>query len=84
MKKMRPIIIEDSKEIKNVFIRVDLKNGSTMIMSNFSAWENLALILEGLAATAEQCMKEGMPREEVYDAIKKYIVQALPAYKIKE
>lgn len=84
MKRKNPIIIEDNENVQNIFVRVDIKSGLTSVLSNFSAWENLALLLEGLAVTAEQCIKEGIEREEVYDAIKKYVVQALPAYKIKK
>jgi hypothetical protein len=48
---MRPvnegqIIIRDSGDQKNILIQVDVKNDTTMVLSNFSAWENLTYVLE--------------------------------------
>lgn len=84
MKKDIPIVIKDSKEIKNIFIQVNVKSNTTSIFSSFSVWENLALILEALAVTAEKCIAEGVDKKQVYDAIKNYIVQVLPSYKVME
>ena len=78
-----PVIIKDSKEQRNIVISVDLKKGTTTVFSGFSAWENLALIMEGLAVTAQKCIEEGMERKRVYDAIKEYLIKVLDSYKIK-
>ena len=51
--KEEPVVVRDNENQKHVFIQVNLKKGNTQVMSNFSAWENLALILEGLGATIQ-------------------------------
>ncbi len=79
-----PIIIKDSKNIKNIFIQINLKDKKTSIFSSFSAWENLALIMEALAVTIQKCIKEGIDKKEVYQAVKEYLKQVLGNYEIKE
>lgn len=80
--KAQKIILKDDEQTKNIIIQVDFKNHRTSVLSNFSAWENLALIMEGLGVTAEKCIQEGMSKKEVYDEIKNYIMQVLVDYKI--
>lgn len=80
MKKEKQVIIKDSKNIKNIFIQIDLKNNSTSVLSSFSAWENLALIMEALGVTAEKCIKEGIDKKQVYRAIQDYLMQVLTSY----
>jgi len=82
MKKKIPIILEDSQDIKNIIIQVNSKNSSTSVFSGFSAWENVAYILEGLGATVQECIRQGIPRKEVYNAVKKYILKVLPSYDV--
>lgn len=82
MKKNIPIVIKDTKDIKNIFIQVNLKNSSTSVFSQFSAWENLALIMEALGVTAEKCLCEGIGKKKVYEEIKSYLVKVLSSYKI--
>ena len=81
-KKPDQIKISDSKYIKNIFIQIDLKKNTTLVRSGFSAWENLALIIEGLAVTAEKCIEEGIDKKEVYKAINDYMIKAIPNYKL--
>ena len=81
-KKNTQLTVKDNKYIKNILIQVDLKKNSTIIHSSFSPWENIALIIEGLAVTAEQCMVEGIDRNKVYKAINEHIVKALPSYRV--
>lgn len=81
--KQQQITIKDNENIKNILIQVDFKNGKTGILSNFSAWENLALIMEGLGVTAEKCIQEGMSKKKVYDEIKNYIMKVLGDYQIR-
>lgn len=83
-KKIYPIIIKDDEHMRNIMVQVNLKKNTTTVFSGFSAWENLALLLEALAVTAEQCIHEGIDKKKVYDAIKEYIMQVLPSYKIKD
>ena len=80
MKNKIPIILEDSENVKNIIIQVNSKNNSTSVFSGFSAWENIALILEGLGATVQECIRLGIPRKKVYAAVKKYILKVLPTY----
>ena len=81
-KKETQIIIKDSRYIKNIFIQVDLKKNSTIVHSGFTPWENLALIIEGLAVTAEQCITEGINKKDVYIAINEYLSKAIPNYTV--
>ncbi|GAG40429.1 unnamed protein product [marine sediment metagenome] len=74
---MKKLVIKDDKNVKNLFIQVNLKKKSTSVLSNFSAWENLAFILEALGVTAQKCIKDGKKESEVYQAIKDYIVEVL-------
>lgn len=76
----RPIVLKDSENLKNIIIQVDLKENKTSVFSEFSAWENIALILEGLGATAQVCIRSGIPRAKVYNSIKEYILKSLPSY----
>ncbi len=80
MKKQVPIVIEDSKDTRNIIIQINLKDNTTTVFSSFSPWENLALLIEGLATTAGECVNEGMDKREVYKTIQDYIVKALPSY----
>ncbi|MBI4130749.1 hypothetical protein HY468_05505 [Candidatus Roizmanbacteria bacterium] len=83
-KKAIPVVLKDSDKIRNVIVQVDMKKGHTMVMSGFTAWENLALIMEALAVTAEQCVHEGMDRKEVYQEITDYLMEVMPSYTIKQ
>jgi hypothetical protein len=82
MNKKQPIVIQDTKEIQNIFIQINLKKGTTMIYSNFSAWENMAYLMEALATTMEQCVNEGMDKKEVYQELNRYMTQVIGDYKI--
>lgn len=84
MKQKMSVVLKDNDNIKNVIIQVNLKNGSTMVMSGFSAWENLAYIMEALAVTAEQCVIEGVEKKEVYQEITDYLKDVLPSYEIRD
>ena len=83
MKDETPLVIRDNESIKNIFIQVDLKNQSTSVCSNFSSGENLSLIMEALAITAEKCIKDGIEKKKVYGTIKDYLVKVLGNYVIK-
>lgn len=80
MKKKSPIVLKDSKDIRNIVVQVNLKKGFASVFSGFSAWENIAFILEGLGATVQECIRQGIPRKDVYNAIRRYILKALPSY----
>lgn len=82
MKKQTAITIKDSKDVKNLFIQVNLKKNTTLVFSSFSSWENLAFIMEALAVTAQKCIEEGISRKQVYGAVKKYLVEVLDSYEI--
>lgn len=83
MKKQEtPIVIRDNDQLKNILVQVDLKNGKTMVLSNFSAWENLALIMEALAITAQKCIDEGIPKKQVDEAINDYLSKTLNSYRV--
>ena len=80
MIKPTPIIISDNDKLRNILIQVDLKNQKTMVLSNFSACENLAIIMEALAVTAQKCIDEGVSKRKVDEAIKKYLAKSLDTY----
>lgn len=83
MDKDQPLVIKDTKDIHNIFVQLNLKRGTTMIYSNFSAWENLSYLLEAVGVTIEQCVSEGIDRKEVHKELSKYMIQIIDAYKIK-
>ena len=83
MKKKSPIVLRDSKKIRNIVIQINLEDNSTTVFSSFSAWENLALILEGLGATVQKCVNEGIDKKKVYNQIKKYVIEVLSSYETK-
>lgn len=81
MKKKKPeIILEDNDKTRNIVIQVNLENNSTSVFSGFSAWENLAFIMEGLGATVQECIRSGINKKKVYDQVKKYMVEVLNNY----
>ena len=82
-KKKSTIILKDSGKIRNIVIQINLEDNSTTVFSSFSAWENLALILEGLGVTAQKCIKEGISKNKVYGQVKKYVIEVLSSYENK-
>lgn len=84
MKKQIAIPIKDSKDIKHLFIQVNLKKNTTLVFSSFSPWENLAFIMEALAVTAQKCIQDGISKAHVYGAIKRYFLQVLGNYEVFE
>jgi hypothetical protein len=84
MKKKLSVTLRDNQDIKNVIIQVNLKNGTTMVVSGFNAWDNLAYIMEALAVTAEQCVMEGVEKQDVYKEITEYLKDVLPSYEIRD
>lgn len=83
-KKHIPVVLKDSHNVRNLVVQVDMKKGSTMVMSGFTAWENLAIIMEALAVTAEQCIHEGMDKKEIYQEIADYLMEVMSSYTIKQ
>lgn len=79
MTKIKQVLIKDNESIKNILVQVNLKKNSVSVVSNFSAWENLALIMEALGITAEQCVKEGIDKEQVNREIQRYLAEVLTA-----
>ena len=82
--KKKIMTLTDNSDVKNVIIQVNLKNGTTMVVSGFNAWDNLAYIMEALAVTAEQCVNEGVEKQEVYKEITEYLKDVLPSYEIRD
>ena len=80
MPKPTPIIIKDNDKIRNILIQLDFEGQKTAVLSNFSAWENLAIIMEALAVTAQKCIDEDISKRKVDEAIKKYLAESLDTY----
>lgn len=80
----KPLVISDSPELKNIFIQINTKENTTAVLSNFSAWENLAHLMEALAVTIEKCVKDGISRKEVHQEIVRYMTQVIGAYNLKK
>lgn len=77
-----PVIIEDNKNLKNILVQLDMAAGHTKVISKFSAWENIAYLMEALGASAQQCLREGRSKQEVYEEINRYLARVLIAYDI--
>ena len=82
--KTKKIIIQDSADIKNVLLQLDFKSGRVMVYSNFSAWDNLAYLLEGVGMMAQECFWEGRSKEEVLEEINDYLEKVLQDYEQEE
>lgn len=80
MKKETPVILKDSEDVRNIVVQVDLKQNTTTVFSGYSPWENLALLLEALGATAQKCIRDGISKKQVYGAIREYMVKVLSSY----
>ncbi len=77
-----PVIIQDSEDIKNILVQVNFKTSQVAVISNYSAWDNMAYLLEGVSVTVEKCVHEGMERKVVLRELKEYLIKALEAVKI--
>ncbi len=74
-----PVIIQDSEDIKNVLVQINLKTSQVTVISNYSAWDNMAYLLEGVSVTVEKCVQEGMERKAVLKELKENLIKALGA-----
>ena len=81
MKKEKPLVLRDSKDVKNIVVQVDTKRNQTIVISNFTPWENLALILEGLGVTVQKCVRDGIAEKKVHEVINNYLLKVLASYK---
>lgn len=78
--KDQKIIVKDDDNLRNIFIQVNMKKNTATVLSSFSAWENLVYILEGLGATAQECIREGKSKGEVKEAIDSYLKEVIKTY----
>lgn len=81
--RLNEVIIQDTEEIKNVLVQINLKTSQIAVISNYSAWDNMAYLLEGVSVTVEKCVKEGMERKVVLKELREYLIKALEAVKIE-
>jgi hypothetical protein len=72
-----PVIIQDSAEIKNVLVQLNFKTSQVVVISNYSAWDNMGYLLEGVGITVAKCVKEGIPRKAVLKELKNYLSKVL-------
>lgn len=78
--KETPIVIKDSENLRNLLIQLNMEKGTVTIISNYSAWDNLAYLIEALSVTAGQCVsQEGISKEAVQEEIDRYLTEVLPA-----
>ncbi len=70
---IKPVSIQDTDRLKNIFIQIDIKTGKVVIVSNFFAWENLSYLMEALGTTATICEEEGVSKKEIRQAINNYL-----------
>ena len=71
----KQLTIQDTDDLKNIFIQIDVKKGKVIVLSNFSAWENLAFLMEALGTTAAICEEEGITKKKIHQAINNYLSQ---------
>ena len=67
---------------KQITVIVDIDNNQTAVGSNFDAWTNMALLLEGLGMTIQRCIDDGIPKEMVIKEIYDYFGKVKDNYKI--
>ena len=80
--RLNEVIVQDTEEIKNVLVQINIKTSQIAVISNYSAWDNMAHLLEGVSVTVEKCVKEGMERKVVLKELREYLIKALEAVKI--
>lgn len=78
--KDQKIVIKDDDSLKNILIQVNMEKNTATVLSNFTAWENLTYILEGLGASAQECVREGKSKKEVKEAIDVYLKVVIKTY----
>lgn len=83
MKNETPVVIRDNKNQKHILIQVNLNSGNTQVLSNFSAQDNLAIIMGALGATAQKCLTEGYSRANIIKTIHRYMEKVLDGYGIR-
>lgn len=69
--------VQDSENIKNVLVQVNLKTSQATVISNSNAWDNMAYLLEGVAITVKKCVQEGKERKVVLKELNEYLSKAL-------
>lgn len=67
---------------KQITVIVDVNNNQTAVGSNFDAWTNMALLLEGIGVTLQKCVDEGIPKEKVIKEVYDYFEKVARDYKI--
>lgn len=72
-----PVIIQDSEEIKNVLVQLNFKTSQVSVISNYSAWDNMSYLLEGVGISVAKCVKEGIPRKVALKELKDYLSKVL-------
>ena len=77
-----PVMVEDNETVQHVLIQANMKAGQVKVISNFDAWENMGLIMEGLGATVQECIRSGISRKQVYDEVERYLAQVLASYDV--
>lgn len=78
------MVIKDGEELKNIFVQLNIAKNTCKVLSNFSAWENLAYFMEALAVTVEKCVVDGIPRKKVHEEIVRYMTQVIGTYSLKK
>ena len=71
----KQLTIQDTDDLKNIFIQIDVKKGKVIVLSNFSAWENLAFLMEAFVTTAAIFEEEGITKKKIHQAINSYLSQ---------
>ncbi len=71
---------EDTKDIKHIILRVETKEGKVRLFSAFDAWYNIGLLMEALGMQVKMAIKEGVPKEKVYEGVKNYLNKVLLDY----
>ena len=67
--------------MKDILVQVDIENNRTTVVSDNSAWTNIALLLEAVSMLMQQCIDQGMSKKEVYDGTMQYFMKAIGEYK---
>ncbi len=79
---MTPTQKLDPKGLNTIEIQVDMRNKpySTRVGTNYSAWDSLFVILEGVVVLAKLAVKEGLSVEKVAKKIESQFASAFTDY----
>lgn len=74
------IIIGEDEDIISVVVQVDEEDLSTTVYSDYSAEENIDILLEAVGANAQELIEQGRDRQDVIEELRDTLEQIIDGY----